>query len=88
MAIGRKTGGRTKGTLNKSTTEIREALGALFTPEYFSGLQRRLDDGKLPPAVEAKLLAYRFGEPTQSLEFSGVVDTVSKVIHIHEQPRD
>ena len=84
MAAGRKTGGRAKGTLNKSTAEIKEALGALFTARYFADLQVRLADGKLPPAVEAKLLAYRYGEPKQSMDLTGELTTVSKVVHIHE----
>lgn len=87
MAHGRKTGGRTAGTLNKSTVEIRDALNALFTPGYFADLITRLAEGKLPPAVEAKLLAYRYGEPKQQMELSGQIATVSKVVHIHEHPR-
>ena len=79
MAAGRKTGGRQKGALNKSTVEIREALDALFTPQYFADLAIRLADGKLPPAVEAKLLAYRFGEPKQQMEVSGSI-TVPNIV--------
>jgi hypothetical protein len=30
MAAGRKTGGRTKGTPNKTTTAVKEALGLAF----------------------------------------------------------
>lgn len=77
MAAGKKTGGRTKGTPNKSTVEIREALNALFTPQYFADLRARLAEGKLPPAVEAKLLAYKFGEPKQQMELSGSITVPS-----------
>ena len=73
MAAGRKTGGRTKGTPNKATKEIREELANLFTPEYFATLPLRLAEGKLAPQIEAKLLAYRFGEPKQQMELSGSV---------------
>jgi len=73
MATGRKTGGRAKGTPNKSTKEIREQLENLFTPEYFTSLPMRLAEGKLAPQIEAKLLAYRFGEPKQQMELSGHV---------------
>ena len=87
MATGRKTGGRAKGIPNKVTREIREELAQLFTPAYFKALPARLASGTLAPQLEAKLLAYRFGEPKQSHEHSGKLTTVSKVIHIHEPRR-
>lgn len=71
MAKGQKTGGRVKGTPNKATREIREELARLFTPEYFETLPNRLREGKLAPAIEAKLLAYRYGEPRQTMELTG-----------------
>lgn len=71
MAIGRKTGGRAKGVPNKSTREIRDELAQLFTPDYFKALPARLADGKLAPQLESKLLAYRFGEPAQTLQLTG-----------------
>lgn len=71
MAVGRKTGGRAAGVPNKATTQIREELAQLFTPAYFKALPTRLADGKLAPAIEAKLLAYRYGEPAQTLAVTG-----------------
>ena len=87
MAAGKKTGGRQKGVPNKATRQIKEELDRLFTPAYFADLPARLASGKLAPQIEAKLLAYKFGEPKQTHEHSGELTTVSKVIHVHEQPR-
>lgn len=84
MAVGRKTGGRTKGIPNKVTREIRAELAQLFTRAYFARLPARLAKGTLAPQLEAKLLAYRFGEPQQHMALSGELETVSQVIHIHE----
>lgn len=78
-----KYGGRQKGTPNKSTLEIRTLLDKLFDASYFTGLRARLDEGKLPPAVEAKLLAYRYGEPKQSMDITGQIDTKTTVVHEH-----
>lgn len=72
MAKGRKTGGRKRNTPNKVTTEIRNAARALFDLKYFQTVKARLDEGKLAPAVECKLLAYAFGEPKQTHEHSGI----------------
>ena len=71
MAQGRKTGGRRKGTPNKVTAEVRDAARRLFNDEYWASVKARLDQGKLAPAVECKLLAYAYGEPKQTHEHSG-----------------
>lgn len=68
---GERRGGRKRGTPNKATIEIKRQLTKLFTPAYFKDLPARLKNGSLPPAIEAKLLAYAFGEPKQLLEHSG-----------------
>ena len=68
---GHKTGGRKKGVPNKATQEIREELAKVVTEDYFSALPARLADGKMAPALEVKLLAYRFGEPQQTLKLTG-----------------
>lgn len=75
--------GRKPGTPNKTTLEIREAAQQLFDPAYFAQLKARLDSGKIAPAVECKLLAYAYGEPKQSIDVSGTLATVSRVIHEH-----
>jgi hypothetical protein len=87
MPAGRKTGGRKKGVPNRATKEIREELTRLFTPEYFADLPRRLAEGKLAPQIEAKLLAYRFGEPKQQMELSGSV-TVPNIVFKEYVARD
>ena len=61
-----KLGGRSKGTLNRSTVEVRELAQRLVTdPDYIASLERRLKRGKLSPAMEALLWAYAFGRPRE-----------------------
>ena len=61
-------GGRAKGTPNKVTREIRELSQTLFDEEYWIRTRTRLLSGKLAPAIEAKLLAYAYGEPKQTFD--------------------
>lgn len=74
MAKGKKTGGRTAGTPNRVTREIREMTQGLFDEAYWLHTKVRLDDGKLAPAIEAKLLAYAYGEPAQTVDVPGLTD--------------
>ena len=67
-------GGRAKGTLNKVTREIRALSLALFDDEYWERTKARLLIGKLAPAIEAKLLAYAYGEPKQTVDVLGLSD--------------
>ena len=83
--------GRKKGVPNKVTAEIREVTQRLFDPTYWAYTRKRLVTGKLPPAVETKLLAYAFGEPTQTVDMPQVGELVAllsrKVVHeLHPGP--
>jgi len=91
MAKGRKTGGRSRGTPNKITTEIRDITRGLFDDAYWTRTKQRLESGRIAPAVEARLLAYAFGEPKQTLDVPQLGDITAllakKVIHeLHPGP--
>ena len=61
-----KTGGRKKGTPNKVTTEV----GQFFRAEseaYRQNLTRRLEEGKVAPAVEALAFHYAYGKPKETI---------------------
>ena len=47
---------------------------ALFDDEYWERTKARLLSGKLAPAIEAKLLAYAYGEPKQTVDVLGLSD--------------
>ncbi len=67
-----KVAGRAKGTLNRATVNARELAQRLLTdPEYVDGLERRLRQGELPPAVEAMLWNYAFGRPMEDAPSHG-----------------
>ena len=85
--FGKGNPGRPKGAINKATTEIRDITQRLFDAQYWDSTRRRLLSGRLAPAVEAKLLAYAFGEPKQTHqhEIAGVSELAKKVIY-HLQP--
>jgi hypothetical protein len=64
MPRGRKTEGRTPGTLNKATVEAKAACAALVDdPAYRRSLGRRLRTGRLSPAMECLLWHYAKGKP-------------------------
>lgn len=46
-------------------------MGGLFDDKYWKAVKKRLENGKLAPAVEVKLLAYCYGEPKQRMELTG-----------------
>lgn len=64
--------GRPKGSLNKTTREIKDAARALLEgPEYVRNRLKRLEEGKLPPAVECLLYHYAYGKPRETLAVEG-----------------
>ncbi len=71
MPVGKR-GGRVKGQVNKTTRDVRElAQSFLANPKYRANLRARLEDGTVPPAVEAMLWHYAYGKPAERLEHSG-----------------
>lgn len=72
MAIGKKTGGRRKGTPNKSTGAVAERCRQLIeSKDYQDYFAHRLFTGNLPAAVEAMTWHYAYGKPKESLELTG-----------------
>ena len=67
-----KTGGRTKGTPNKATVEVREAARQLVEdPEYRENLAKRIRAGIAAPGMEALLWHYAYGKPKELVEVGG-----------------
>jgi len=92
MALGRKTGGRQKGTPNKATADIRElaqafGLAAINRLAMMAGLAvdalgqpiKGAESEATQLAALNALLDRAYGKPTQPLEGDG--DTAPQVIH-------
>jgi len=93
MAKGKKTGGRKKSSLNKSTLEIKsiidkcvdfnEVVNKLYELTQGIKVQKKIDGTpiiyeKEPDSNASKiLLEYRFGKPKQSIEHSGEITEVN-----------
>ena|SRR5690242_19901860 len=69
---GRKGGfGRQKGTPNKATAEMKEAVDRFLTdPDYQDNLMRRIEAGRADH-IELYLWQWRYGRPKVVLEVSG-----------------
>jgi hypothetical protein len=74
MALGRKTGGRTAGTPNKATADIK-AAAKLHGPAALQALADIAMGEEHPPAARVSaaiaLLDRGFGKPSQSVELTG-----------------
>ena len=69
---GKKTGGRTKGTPNKATREVKTFCASLLeSARYQRQLRERVHKGTLPPALEAMLWHYAYGVPRQTVAVEG-----------------
>lgn len=62
---GNQLAGSRKGIKNKHTEEVRELARSLFDKAYWHAKRQAIKDGKCPPQIEGKLLAYAYGEPTR-----------------------
>jgi len=65
-------GGRPKGRQNNVTTEIRALAQSLFDKNYWERVRAQLVAGTLHPSIEAKLLAYAYGDANQDLSRGGI----------------
>jgi hypothetical protein len=82
MAKGRKTGGRQRGTPNKSTLDVGAVCRQIVDDEeYRKYFKHRLMVGQLPPALEAMAWHYAYGKPPETLTLGGAVDLKTTVVH-------
>jgi hypothetical protein len=64
-----KTGGRKKGTPNKTTVELREFFSSVLRdPAYRAQLLTKARLGTLPPPVEIALWYYEMGKPKETID--------------------
>ncbi len=67
-----KTGGRRKGTLNKTTLQAKEFCASIIDdPRYQENLRQRAIAATLSPAIETMLWAYARGVPRQTIAIEG-----------------
>jgi len=64
--------GRPKGAQDKLSAEVRQLAQNLLDATYWAFTRKRLLAGKLPPFIEAKLLAYAYGEPQSDSHAGGI----------------
>ena len=88
MAVGRKTGGRQKGSLNKATAEIKEVARQYGTEavEKLAELMRCDDNPQVQRAAAEALLDRGYGKPSQAVEAS--VDVVTRAIYVDPTRRE
>lgn len=76
MAIGKKTGGRQKGTPNKVTADVKE-LAQSYGAEAITALVEIVRDGEAPHAARVsavkELLDRGYGKAKQAVEHSGAM---------------
>lgn len=81
MAAGRKTGGRTRGTVNKRTAEVEAyARGILEDPKVQDKMIEQAQDGTLPPPIMSLLFYYAYGKPVERHEHGGDANNPLQVI--------
>lgn len=77
MALGRKTGGRQKGSVNKATASIRDAARK-YTLDALKTLVEVMNDDQQPAPARVSaanaLLDRGYGKPHQSVDLDATVD--------------
>jgi hypothetical protein len=73
VAQGRKTGGRTAGTLNRSTAKLKTLLDEVFdeafaSPTFKRTLVRQITTLKIDRTLLTTLLHYYAGRPAQAVD--------------------
>lgn len=79
MALGKKTGGRSKGTPNKTTIAVKEALNAAF--EGIGGVPQLITWAQTEPGEFYKLWAKMLPQ-----EVSAKVESVNRTALISDKP--
>jgi hypothetical protein len=80
--------GRPPGSVNKITRQIRDITEGLFDTTYWKNIRKRLHAGELHPAIEIRLLAYRYGEPPKVVKVSGSVSVEDKRPVLRQLPAE
>lgn len=81
-------GGRPVGVENKVSRDVRALARGLFDAAYWTRTKKRLQTGKLHPAIEKTLLAYAFGEPKKTVKLEGDVGVKAKRAVLANLPMD
>lgn len=74
MAKGKKTGGRQKGSRNRSAADVKDLVDAIFRKiDPVEKAIKLLEFGsdKTQATVLLQLLAYRYGKPSQEIKGTG-----------------
>jgi len=72
MAKGIKTGGRTAGTPNKVTADVKARCRELLEDDtYKASFLVRWQSNTLPPQLEQMVWHYAHGKPTEHVEHTG-----------------
>ena len=94
MALGKKTGGRQKGTPNKATADIK-ALARDYTPAAMSRLVKIIKSSESDAAAVAaikELWDRGYGKARQSVELAGLLETEMihriEIVPVPVPPRD
>jgi hypothetical protein len=86
MAMGRKTGGRKKGTPNKRQ-DLQEFLDVVFARVDLAEVVVKLLKAKVPSEkVLIRLLEYRYGKPAVSTEGETTMPKIINVSVMRRQP--
>ena len=83
MAVGRKTGGRQKGSLNKATAEVI-ALAREYGPEAIEKLAYLMREGENQQTQRAacsELLDRAYGRPTQQTDINGGLNVITRAVY-------
>ncbi len=82
MALGRKTGGREKGTLNKATAEIKAAFRK-HGDDLVAALLKltKSDDERVRLGAIQAALDRGWGKPTQAVDMT-VSEPITKIEHV------
>ncbi len=71
--------GRPKGSLNKTTTEVRDlARQIVDDPEYRQALKLRVSLGEAPH-METLLWHYAYGKPKETVALEGSLDVTGEI---------
>jgi len=88
MALGKKTGGRRKGSQNKLTRDVQEFVDRVF--RQIDPIEKLLtllesESEKVQAGVMLRLLEYRYGKPKESIELTGSISYTEMLTKARER---